>query len=99
MGVVVGFVDRNPKKEGRDFYNAAAFLAEGKIQAIVHKTLLPTYDVFDEDRYFARAASVKVVDFAGERIGVSMVNTRIALTGEVTSAASAAGSASRTAAP
>ena len=55
MGVVVGFVDRNPKKEGRDFYNAAAFLAEGKIQAVVHKTLLPTYDVFDEDRYFESA--------------------------------------------
>ena len=72
MGVVVGFVDRNPKKEGRDFYNAAAFLAEGKIQAVVHKTLLPTYDVFDEDRYFASAESVQVVRFRGQTLGISI---------------------------
>jgi NAD+ synthase (glutamine-hydrolysing) len=72
MGVVVGFVDRNPKKEGRDFYNAAAFLAEGKIQAVVHKTLLPTYDVFDEDRYFESAESVQVVRFRGQTLGISI---------------------------
>ena len=72
MGVVVGFVDRNPKKEGRDFYNAAAFLAEGKIQAVVHKTLLPTYDVFDEDRYFESAKSVQVVRFRGQTLGISI---------------------------
>ena len=72
MGVVVGFVDRNPKKEGRDFYNAAAFLAEGKIQAVVHKTLLPTYDVFDEDRYFEPAENVQVVSFRGQTLGISI---------------------------
>ena len=72
MGVVVGFVDRNPKKEGRDFYNAAAFLAEGKIQSVVHKTLLPTYDVFDEDRYFESAESVQVVSFRGQTLGISI---------------------------
>ncbi len=72
MGVVVGFVDRNPKKEGRDFYNAAAFLAEGKIQAVVHKTLLPTYDVFDEDRYFESAENVQVVSFRGQTLGISI---------------------------
>ena len=72
MGVVVGFVDRNRKKEGRDFYNAAAFLAEGTIQAVVHKTLLPTYDVFDEDRYFESAESVQVVRFRGQTLGISI---------------------------
>jgi NAD+ synthase (glutamine-hydrolysing) len=72
MGVVVGFVDRNSKKEGRDFYNAAAFLAEGKIQSVVHKTLLPTYDVFDEDRYFESAESVQVVLFRGQTLGISI---------------------------
>src|SRR4030042_3681855 len=41
MGVIVGFVDRNPRQEGRDFRNAAAFLLEGKIQAVIPKTLLP----------------------------------------------------------
>ena len=72
MGVVIGFVDRNPKKEGRDFYNSAAFLAEGKIQAVVHKTLLPTYDVFDEDRYFERAKNVQLVNFNGYSLGLSI---------------------------
>jgi NAD+ synthase (glutamine-hydrolysing) len=72
MGVIVGFVDRNPKKEGRDFCNAAAFLAEGKIQAVIHKTLLPTYDVFDEDRYFESAKSVRTVHFRGQTLGISI---------------------------
>jgi NAD+ synthase (glutamine-hydrolysing) len=72
LGIIVGFVDRNQKKEGRDFYNAAAFLAEGKIQAIVHKTLLPTYDVFDEDRYFERAENVPLVPFRGRTLGISI---------------------------
>jgi NAD+ synthase (glutamine-hydrolysing) len=70
MGIVVGFVDRNPKKEGRSFYNSAAFLAEGKVQAIAHKTLLPTYDVFDEDRYFESAERVGLVQFRGRTLGI-----------------------------
>ena len=72
MGVIVGFVDRNQKNEGRDFHNAAAFLAEGKMQAIVHKTLLPTYDVFDEDRYFESSRSVRVVPFRSQVLGISI---------------------------
>ena len=72
MGAVVGFVDRNTRKEGRDFYNAAAFLAEGRIQAVVHKTLLPTYDVFDEARYFESAGDVRLVNFRGTALGISI---------------------------
>ncbi len=72
MGVVVGFVDRNPLKEGRDFCNAAAFLAEGNIQAVVYKTLLPTYDVFDEDRYFESSRSTRVVPFREQALGLSI---------------------------
>ena len=71
-GVIVGFVDRNPKKEGRDFYNSAAFIAEGKIQAVTHKTLLPTYDVFDEDRYFESSESVQLIRFRGQTLGISI---------------------------
>jgi NAD+ synthase (glutamine-hydrolysing) len=71
-GVIVGFVDRNTKKEGRAFYNAAAFLSEGRIQAVVHKTLLPTYDVFDEDRYFEKSDNVRVVQFGGRVLGISI---------------------------
>jgi NAD+ synthetase len=72
MGVVIGFVDRNRKKEGRDFHTAAAFLTEGKTQAIIHKTLLPTYDVFDEDRYFERSDHVQLVNFRGRTLGISI---------------------------
>jgi NAD+ synthase (glutamine-hydrolysing) len=72
MGVLVGFADRNRKKEGRDFHNSAAFLSEGKIQAVIHKTLLPTYDVFDEDRYFERSDSVELVQFGGRALGISI---------------------------
>jgi NAD+ synthase (glutamine-hydrolysing) len=72
LGVVVGFVDRNRKKEGRDFHNAAAFLADGKVQAVIHKTLLPTYDVFDEDRYFEPSNHVQLVNFRGHTLGISI---------------------------
>jgi NAD+ synthase (glutamine-hydrolysing) len=72
LGVVIGFLDRNSKKEGRNFHNAAAFLSEGKIQAVIHKTLLPTYDVFDEDRYFEPSDSVQSVPFGGRNLGISI---------------------------
>ncbi len=72
IGIVLGFVDRNPKKEGKNFYNSAAFLSEGKVQAVIHKTLLPTYDVFDEDRYFESADRVQLVQFRGRTLGISI---------------------------
>jgi NAD+ synthetase len=72
MGALVGFVDRNPQREGNDYHNSAAFLSEGKIQAVIHKTLLPTYDVFDEDRYFEGAGDVGLVDFRGHALGISI---------------------------
>src|SRR5688572_29785852 len=52
MGVLLGFVDRLPKPAGRGIANAAALLHQGRIVAIRHKSLLPTYDVFDELRHF-----------------------------------------------
>jgi NAD+ synthase (glutamine-hydrolysing) len=72
MGAIVGFVDRNPEPEGKELFNAAACICEGEIQAIVHKTLLPTYDVFDEDRYFERSRKTSLVSFRGRRIGISI---------------------------
>lgn len=72
MGIVLGFVDWNPGKEGKNFFNSAAFLAEGKIQAVIHKTLLPTYDVFDEDRYFESGGSTRLVPFKGKMLGISI---------------------------
>lgn len=72
MGIIVGFVDRNTRGEGKEYYNSAAVLSEGQIRAVVHKTLLPTYDVFDEDRYFEKASECTVVPFAGRKLGLSV---------------------------
>src|SRR5215217_7089247 len=52
IGVLIGSPARNPNIEGKNLFNAAFFLYENKIKAEIHKTLLPTYDVFDEYRYF-----------------------------------------------
>ena len=72
IAAVVGFVDRNHQDEGREFYNAAAFLCDGKVQSVIHKTLLPTYDVFDEDRYFERGNETIIVPFRGRKLGISI---------------------------
>lgn len=72
IGVLVGSPARNPRKEGKDLYNAAFLLHEKEIKAEVHKTLLPNYDVFDEYRYFEPADSWDVVVFNGRRIAVTI---------------------------
>ena len=54
IAALVGFADINPG-QGRPLFNAVAFIEKGKIKAVQHKTLLPSYDVFDEDRYFEPA--------------------------------------------
>ena len=71
-GAVIGFVDRNTHGEGKEFHNAAALAAEGMIQGIVHKTLLPTYDVFDEDRYFEKSRENRVISFRGRKVGITI---------------------------
>jgi NAD+ synthase (glutamine-hydrolysing) len=70
-GLLVGFVDRNQGR-GKPFHNAAALLQPGQPIAKTHKSLLPTYDVFDEDRYFEPARSVTPLIFGTKRIGVTI---------------------------
>lgn len=72
IGIVVGYVDRNRGRPGKGLVNAASLLADGTILHTQAKTLLPTYDVFDEARYFEPAADRKTVVFAGERIGIAI---------------------------
>lgn len=72
IAVVVGSPARNPKIEGKDLFNAAFFLTDGKIQHVQHKTLLPTYDIFDEYRYFEPADSWKTVTFKGKKIALTV---------------------------
>jgi NAD+ synthetase len=67
-----GYVDRNPEKPGRALRNSAAVLQDGKIIWRTHKSLLPTYDVFDEDRYFEPAKSVAPFEFKGRKLGITI---------------------------
>ena len=69
--LLIGFVDRNEGK-GKPFHNAAALLVRGQPIRKAHKSLLPTYDVFDEDRYFEPAAHVEPFDLNGQKIGVTI---------------------------
>ena len=68
----VGFVDRNPDRPGRALRNAAAILQNGKIVWRTHKCLLPTYDVFDEDRYFEPAKTIAPFEFNGRKLGITI---------------------------
>jgi len=69
--LVVGFIDVNPGP-GQPFHNAAAVLQRGQPVRKIHKSLLPTYDVFDEDRYFEPAPSVAPIEIGGEKFGITI---------------------------
>ena len=68
---LIGTVERNPGA-GRPFFNTAVFCHQGQVRARTHKCLLPTYDVFDEDRYFEPAAHPGVIVHQGKRIGITI---------------------------
>jgi NAD+ synthase (glutamine-hydrolysing) len=71
--VIVGFPERLPESPvGRRIANSAALIHQGRVVSVHRKSLLPTYDVFDEWRYFEPAESVMPVDFAGHRLGISI---------------------------
>ncbi len=80
VAVIVGTVSTNPKANqsgGKPLFNSAALLQGGKVQQVFHKRLLPTYDVFDEDRYFAvgTGSQVFTLDLQGGsslRVGVTI---------------------------
>jgi NAD+ synthase (glutamine-hydrolysing) len=72
IGIVVGVPVVNPEPEGKDLYNAAVFLYEGRVLHTYHKCLLPTYDVFDEYRYFEPGSEFKIVEFKGKRIALTV---------------------------
>jgi NAD+ synthetase len=69
--LLVGFVDRNQGR-GKPFHNAAALLERGTPIRKTYKSLLPTYDVFDEDRYFEPATRVEPFEVQGKKIGVTI---------------------------
>ena len=72
IAVIVGAPDKNKRVEGKDLHNAAYFLYEKEIKAIAHKTCLPTYDVFDEYRYFEPAYDWNIIQFKGKKIALTI---------------------------
>lgn len=72
IGVIVGSPQRNPLVQGKDLFNAAFLLYEKEVKGVAHKTLLPTYDVFDEYRYFEPGTDWKVIEFKGLKIALTV---------------------------
>lgn len=70
--LIVGYVDHNTDVSGKPFRNAAAWLENGEIRHRIWKTLLPTYDVFDERRYFEPGEACEVIQWRGHRIGITI---------------------------
>lgn len=72
IGVLVGVPTRNPEPGGKNLFNSAVLLYQQKVAGMVHKTLLPTYDIFDEYRYFEPAYNWNVLEFKGRRLAVTI---------------------------
>jgi NAD+ synthetase len=71
-GLVVGYVGANPLRPGREATNAVALCQHGDVLATRTKSLLPTYDVFDEDRYFEPATENAPVEFNGHKLALTI---------------------------
>ena len=71
---IVGAPSRNKTGKGKPLFNSACFLYKGKAEQIFHKTLLPTYDIFDEYRYFEPNKEFKLLDFKGSKIAVTILD-------------------------
>jgi len=70
--LLIGGIEKTNQKTGRPLYNTAFLVEKGKTRAVARKILLPTYDVFDEDRYFEAGDKVGSVRIAGKRVGVTI---------------------------
>ncbi len=72
VAVIVGAPQRNPVREGKELFNGAWLIEKGEVKAVAHKTCLPTYDVFDEYRYFEPAFSWNLIPFKGKKIALTI---------------------------
>ena len=72
IAAIVGAPSRNPDAKGKDLFNSAWLLADGKVQALAHKALLPTYDIFDEYRYFEPNRKFECVVYKGVKIALTI---------------------------
>jgi NAD+ synthase (glutamine-hydrolysing) len=72
IACIIGLPVKNEAVAGKDLYNAAYFIEEGLVKAVVRKALLPNYDVFDEYRYFEPAVQFECIDFKGTKIALTI---------------------------
>lgn len=72
IAAVVGAPSINPNEKGKNLYNSAYFISNGKIESIHNKTLLPNYDIFDEYRYFEPNTDFSVVELKGKKIAITV---------------------------
>ena len=72
IGVICGLVTRNPGPMGKPLHNSGVFFADGEVLFTTHKQLLPTYDVFDEARYFEPGRESKTFRYKGLHLGVTI---------------------------
>ncbi len=72
IGIVVGYVDRNRTRAGKPLVNTVSLVLDGEILFTQEKSLLPSYDVFDEARYFEPARERRVLDWRGQRLGIAI---------------------------
>ena len=72
ISAIVGGPAINPSIKGKDLFNAAYFLKDGEINKVVHKTLLPNYDVFDEYRYFEPNTVFECIELDGYKIALTI---------------------------
>ena len=72
IAAIVGGPSINQDEKGKKLFNTAFFLQDGKIRSVHHKTLLPTYDVFDEYRHFEPNSQYHLVEFKGERLAITV---------------------------
>jgi NAD+ synthase (glutamine-hydrolysing) len=72
IAAVIGLPTKNTQAKGKRLHNSAAFLCDGVIQSVHHKGLLPTYDVFDEYRYFEPAEEFSCIQYKGKKIALTI---------------------------
>jgi NAD+ synthase (glutamine-hydrolysing) len=72
IGIFVGGPRKNSVKQGKDYFNSAFLLHHGEIKGLTDKTLLPTYDIFDEYRYFEPNRTFKCIEFKGKKLAVTI---------------------------
>ena len=72
IGVILGAPSVNPSPQGKRLYNSGLLLQDGKVAQVIHKTLLPNYDIFDEYRYFEPAKEWSILRFKGWKIALTI---------------------------